>query len=72
VETSTEPDGVHVRVVDDGPGLGRVAARTSLGLTTVRAMVAACHGSFELMSRASGGAVADIRLAESRLKVVAS
>jgi signal transduction histidine kinase len=72
VEVSTEPDGVHVRVVDDGPGLGRVAARTSLGLTTVRAMVAACHGSFELMSRASGGAVADIRLAESRLKAVAS
>jgi len=72
VEVSTEPDGVHVRVADNGPGLGRVPARTSLGLTTVRAMVAACHGSFELSGGASGGAVADIRLAESRLKAVAS
>ena len=35
---------------DDGPGLGKVASRTSLGLTTTRAMVAACNGSFRLRS----------------------
>ena len=65
-------DGVHVTVSDNGPGLGKVAGRTSLGLTTIRAMVAACHGSFELHGHEAGGVVADICLAEARLRSVAS
>ncbi|WP_330476146.1 sensor histidine kinase [Terrabacter sp. C0L_2] len=55
-------DVVHVSVRDDGPGLGRVAHRTSLGLTTVRAMVAACRGAFSLSAADGGGAVAEIAL----------
>jgi K+-sensing histidine kinase KdpD len=55
----------HVTVRDDGPGLGRIASVTSLGLTTTRAMVAACKGSFRLYTAAEGGVVADIRLAAS-------
>jgi K+-sensing histidine kinase KdpD len=53
---------VHVTVTDDGPGLGKIASRTSLGLTTTRAMVASCDGAFRLRSGARGGAVADISL----------
>jgi len=64
--------GVHLTVSDNGPGLGRVAARTSLGLTTTRAMVAACNGSFELYAGHDGGAVADICLAVAELRSVAS
>ena len=45
------------------PASGKVAGRTSLGLTTTRAMVAACQGSFQLHSGERGGAVADICLA---------
>lgn len=51
-----------LQVIDDGPGPGHVAPRTSLGLTTTRAMVAECHGSFRLVAGAEGGAVAEIRL----------
>jgi signal transduction histidine kinase len=64
--------GVHLTVSDDGPGLGFVAARTSLGLTTTRAMVAACNGSFELYAGRDGGVVADICLAEAGIRSVAS
>lgn len=53
---------VHIVVADNGPGLGKVSARTSLGLTTTRAMVAACNGTFELRSGPGGGAEADICL----------
>ena len=63
---------VHLTVTDNGPGLGRVASRTSLGLTTTRAMVAACSGSFELHAGPDGGAVADICLAQAELRSVAS
>lgn len=72
VGTHTDREGVHLTVTDDGPGLGKVSARTSLGLTTTRAMVAACHGSFRLHSGADGGAVADICLAQAELRQVAS
>ncbi len=65
-------DGVHLAVVDDGPGLGQVSARTSFGLTTTRAMVVACNGSFRLSGAEGGGVVADIRLAEAELASVAS
>jgi K+-sensing histidine kinase KdpD len=72
VAVHTDCDGVHLRVVDDGPGLGHVTARTSLGLTTTRAMVAACNGSFDLRTAEHGGAVADICLAGATLRSVAS
>jgi signal transduction histidine kinase len=53
---------VHLVISVDGPGLGKVASRTSLGLTTTRAMVAACNGTFRLRSGSASGAVADICL----------
>ena len=72
VGVRSDVQGVHLTVVDDGPGLGRVASRTSLGLTTTRAMVAACRGSFELVPGEDGGAVADICLMHTGLAAVAS
>jgi signal transduction histidine kinase len=65
------PD-MHIRVQDDGPGLGKIASRTSLGLTTTRAMVAACRGTFGLRQGPAGGAVADISLVRADLESVAS
>ena len=62
VTVESGPDAVHLVIEDDGPGLGKVASRTSLGLTTTRAMVAACNGTFHLRSAEAGGAVADIWL----------
>jgi signal transduction histidine kinase len=62
VRVHQERGRVHLTVTDDGPGLGKIASRTSLGLTTTRAMVAACNGSFRLHSGSSAGAVADICL----------
>ena len=53
-------------------GSARSAPRTSLGLTTTRAMVAACHGSFRLHAGEDGGTVADICLAQAELRRVAS
>jgi len=53
---------VTVTVSDDGPGLGHVASRTSLGLTITRALVASCGGRFELVPGESRGAVARITL----------
>ena len=59
----TQCDGdVVVRIADDGPGPGLIASRTGLGLTTTRAVVAACHGEFRLGPGSGGGAVAEIRL----------
>lgn len=72
VGVRSDGEGVHLTVVDDGPGLGRIASRTSLGLTTTRAMVAACQGSFELAPGHDGGAVADICLMHAGLAAVAS
>lgn len=53
---------VHLTIADDGPGLGKIASRTSLGLTTTRAMVAACDGTFDLRAGAKAGAEAEICL----------
>ncbi len=71
VEVFEDLEGVHVRVTDDGPGLGHVESRTSLGLTTVRAMVAACDGAFTIRNGEQHGAVADICLAGTGLRAVA-
>jgi K+-sensing histidine kinase KdpD len=60
-----------IRVVDDGPGPGRIAAQTSLGLTTTRAMTAACEGSFRLYANPDGGAVAEIVLSLAEVHKVA-
>ncbi|WP_141776812.1 HAMP domain-containing sensor histidine kinase [Phycicoccus sp. SLBN-51] len=62
VTVEQEPECVHLTIADDGPGLGKVASRTSLGLTTTRAMVAACDGTFDLRSGADAGAEAEICL----------
>jgi len=53
---------VRVSIIDDGPGPGRIPARTSLGLATTRALVAACNGGFALRRGPHGGAVAEICL----------
>jgi K+-sensing histidine kinase KdpD len=62
VSVEQERECVHLTITDDGPGLGKIASRTSLGLTTTRAMVAACDGTFELRAASTGGAQADICL----------
>lgn len=72
VDAYADRDGAHIMVTDDGPGLGKVTARTSLGLTTTRAMVAACHGSFTLHAADGGGTVGEICLAQTELGLVAS
>lgn len=65
-------DQVAVTVRDDGPGLGRVPARSSLGLSITRALVAACNGTFELRPAPGGGAIARIGLAPAHAAAVAS
>ena len=72
VDAYADREGAHLTVTDDGPGLGKITARTSLGLTTTRAMVAACHGSFSLHAAEGGGTVGDICLAQAQLGLVAS
>ena len=52
----------RLEVTDDGPGLGRLAAQHSLGLPTVRAVLADCGGSFSLRDGVGGGAVATIEI----------
>ena len=42
---------VHVVVEDDGPGLGKVAAHTSMGLTITAALVSSSGGQFTLTPR---------------------
>ena len=63
---------VSVEVTDDGPGLGHVASRTSLGLTITRALIASCGGRFELTSGEAGGAVAQISLPAAAPEAAAS
>ena len=65
-------EAVHLTVVDDGPGLGRVTRRTSLGLITTRAMVLSCKGTFRLGARPGGGATADITVPSGRGLLAAS
>lgn len=72
VRVASDHSDVRLSVRDDGPGLGKIASGTSLGLTTTRAMVAACEGTFGLHPGPDGGAVADIRLGRADLHSVAS
>lgn len=62
VEVTSADNEVTIRVIDDGPGLGRVQSNNSLGLTIARALVCACGGAFDLQPGAGGGAVARIVL----------
>jgi len=72
VEVSGSDDGTMIRVIDDGPGLGKVATNNSLGLTITRALVSACGGSFELKPGSDGGAVAQIMLPPDTSRAMAS
>ena len=73
VSVGAHPDGgVTVTVRDDGPGLGHVAARSSLGLSISRALVASFGGSLELRPRAAGGVIATIAVPGVRTRAVAS
>src|SRR6478735_1241680 len=64
VTVEVREDGGHVQVVveDDGPGLGKVPAHTSMGLTITAALVSASGGEFTLTPRPGGapGALARI------------
>lgn len=51
-----------VTVTDDGPGLGRIRPQHSLGLVTVRAVLADCAGHLDLDNGAWGGAVATVTI----------
>ena len=73
VDVAVDPDGdVTVSVRDDGPGLGHVVARSSLGLSITRALVASFGGSLALRSRGEGGVVATIGLRGVPTRAVAS
>ena len=73
VDVTVDPGGdVTVSVRDDGPGLGHVAARSSLGLSITRALVAAFGGSLDLRPRDGRGVVATIRLRGAPTRAVAS
>jgi CheY-like chemotaxis protein len=61
---------ITIRVIDDGPGLGKVPTNHSLGLTITRALVSACGGAFELKPGATGGAVAQIVLPAMRKRAI--
>lgn len=72
VAVSANADGVTISVVDDGPGLGQVTARSSLGLSISRALVASCGGTLALRPGSDGGAVATIGLLGVPRSAVAS
>jgi len=73
IDVTVDPGGdVTVSVRDDGPGLGNVAARSSLGLSIARALVASFGGSLDLRPRSEGGVVATIGLQGVPNRAVAS
>jgi signal transduction histidine kinase len=72
VEVTGTAQEIVIRVIDDGLGLGRVLAQSSLGLTIARALVCACRGAFELKPDAAGGVVAQIAVPRLIATAVAS
>jgi K+-sensing histidine kinase KdpD len=58
-----------VEVSDDGPGLGGLTPQHSLGLPTVRAVLADCGGSFSLRNGVGGGAVATIEIPLATMEI---
>ncbi|MDN5766159.1 MAG: HAMP domain-containing histidine kinase [Humibacillus sp.] len=51
-----------IAVTDDGPGVGRILPQHSLGLVTVRAVLADCAGHLDLDNGVWGGAVATVTI----------
>ncbi|MHB8275838.1 MAG: ATP-binding protein, partial [Dermatophilaceae bacterium] len=72
VEVTGTDKEITVRVIDDGPGLGRVPINNSLGLTITRALVSACGGGFELRPGTESGMVARIVLPAMSSEAMAS
>ena len=68
IDVHEQAGSVHVVVEDDGPGLGKVAAHTSMGLTITAALVSSSGGQFTLTPRSGAphGAVARIVLPRAR------
>jgi signal transduction histidine kinase len=64
VELTLAQRGGHavLTVADDGPGVGHIPSQHSLGLPTVRAVMADCGGGFSLGERAGGGALAVLQV----------
>lgn len=72
VEVTGSETGIVTRVIDDGPGLGKIPTNNSLGLTITRALVLACGGAFELKPGPAGGVVAQIVLPAMSSRAMAS
>jgi signal transduction histidine kinase len=72
VDVTGTDDEITIRIIDDGPGLGKVPSNNSLGLTITRALVAACGGAFELRPGAESGMAARIALPTVRTGEMAS
>ena len=62
VRVRTSHDDVVVEVGDDGPGFGRVPTQQGLGLVTVNHFASRFHGSLDVGSAPSGGALLTLRL----------
>lgn len=62
VDVACEGSHALLTVADDGPGLGNLGRQHSLGLATVRAIIADVGGHFSLVNRGGKGAVATIRV----------
>ncbi|MGO4663388.1 sensor histidine kinase [Terrabacter sp. 2TAF16] len=62
VVVRTDAPWAVLRVVDDGPGLGRLVPQHSIGLVTVAAVLEECRGRLRLENGVHGGAVATVEL----------
>ncbi len=74
IDVHEQAGSIHVIIEDDGPGLGKVAAHTSMGLTITAALVSSSGGQFTLTPRSGAphGAVARIVLPGLGARAVAS
>jgi signal transduction histidine kinase len=72
VEVAADAHESIIRVIDNGPGLGKVPIQNSLGLTITRALVCAFGGEFQLKPGAGTGMVAQIILPRQTYTAVAS
>ena len=62
VEVDADPDGLVLRVSDDGVGPAPVRARPGNGMRNLARRAEALGGEFQVVSRADGGTVAECRL----------
>jgi signal transduction histidine kinase len=74
IDVHPQAGSIHVVIEDDGPGLGKVPAHTSMGLTITAALVTSSGGQFTLTPRSGAphGAVARIVLPGLGARAVAS